>query len=274
MHVKKKKKKKIPPNQSRSETNHYNIYHCLHIFYMKDVGWYEQGSFSPAPRRLSLSGAYNDPFWHFALSVSILKLHNTAPLHLTSPYNVPSVETEEGFTKSRPVAVVLLKASALWLDFPEPFDIFTQSPSPSPFFSGFHKDERDVQSMCLPACQSEFNSWQMQGFLVMCCIWFSMLPLEDLRKAKELGGKTHWTEKEWHSRGWQEEKVVRSAVKRCRKGRREEVTGWSRNQKTWCEEGRRDRRGWIFHQKRNFYKLFSLARLIICSFFFFLFLNQ
>lgn len=65
-----------------------------------------------------LSGAYNDPFWHFTLSISILKLHkavlhNTAPLHLTSPYNGPSVKTEEGFTQSRPVAVVLLKANAL-----------------------------------------------------------------------------------------------------------------------------------------------------------------
>lgn len=93
------------------------------------------------------------------------------------------------------------------------------------FFLGLHKDERDVQSMCLPACQSEFYSWQMRGFLVMCCTWFSTLPWEGLRKAKELGGKTHWNEKEWHSRGWQEEEVVRSVVKRSRKGRREEVTG-------------------------------------------------
>lgn len=67
---------------------------------------------------LSLSVTCNNPFWHFILSISILKLfktalHNSAPLHMTFPYNVPSVETEEGFTRSRPVAVVLLKASAL-----------------------------------------------------------------------------------------------------------------------------------------------------------------
>lgn len=71
---------------------------------------------------LHLLGAYNNPFWHFALSISILKLHsrvlhNTAPPHLTSLYNVPSVDTGEGFTQSRPVAVVPLKAGILWLVF-------------------------------------------------------------------------------------------------------------------------------------------------------------
>lgn len=54
----------------------------------------------------------------FHFSIFILKLHstvlhNTAPPHLTSLDNVPSVDTEEGFTQSRPVAVVLLKASFL-----------------------------------------------------------------------------------------------------------------------------------------------------------------
>lgn len=48
--------------------------------------------------------SYNDPFGHFKLSISILKLHNTALhdaalLHLTSSYNVPSVETEGIYTE-------------------------------------------------------------------------------------------------------------------------------------------------------------------------------
>lgn len=145
------------------------------------------------PGLLYLTGAYNDPFWHFTLSVSLLKLHNTAlhntaPLHLTSPYNVPSVETEEGFTQSRPVAVVLLKASALWLVFPWTIRHF--HPVAFSLSSSLaSQDERDVQWMRLPTCQPEFNSWQMQDFLIIYCIWFSTLPQEGLKRDRELGGK-------------------------------------------------------------------------------------
>lgn len=100
---------------------------------------------------LYLSGAYNDPFWHFTISISILKLHNTAlhntaPLHLTSPYNMPSVETEEGFTQSTPVAVVLLKASTLWLVFPWTVRHLHPVAFSLSFSSvSLRRDERDVQ---------------------------------------------------------------------------------------------------------------------------------
>lgn len=62
------------------------------------------------------------PLAFYAFWLSILKLHssaihNTAHLHLTSVYNVLSVETEEGFTQTRLVVLFLLKASILWLVF-------------------------------------------------------------------------------------------------------------------------------------------------------------
>lgn len=79
-----------------------------------------RGSFAPAARRrptFILSGANNVAFWHLTLSVSTVKTAQQSltqqPLHLTSLYNVASVETEEGFKQSRPVAVLLPKTSAL-----------------------------------------------------------------------------------------------------------------------------------------------------------------
>lgn len=205
--------------------------------YMMVVGWYiQQLSSSCTEEAYFICLVYT--MFPFGISVSTLKPHNraphnTAPLRLTSLYNVPSVETEEGFTQSRPVAVVLLKTSTLWLVFPWTIRHF----HPAAFslsFSLASQDERDVLWMRLPACQSRFNSWQMQGFLIIYCTWFSILPQEGLKKARELGGG--WGVLKWK---WMTRSVstgVGGEVSGEEKaGRGEEATGGlgTRREMTW-----------------------------------------
>lgn len=63
------------------------------------------------------------PFWNCTTQLYTTQLLCIWP----PPYNALSVETEEGFTQIKPVAVVLLKDSILWLVFP--LDHLTFPPS-------------------------------------------------------------------------------------------------------------------------------------------------
>lgn len=199
------------------------------------------------------------PFGGFMRRVSILKLHNaalhnTAPLRLTSPHNVPSVETEEGFTQSGPVAVVLLKASALWLVFPRTGRHFHPVS-----FSRAWRDERAVR--WVPACQSEFNYREMWVCPIMCCILVFNISSGRFKERPRVEGGVG--EVIWKGMARQsltesgvQRKVLRSVVKRKPADERRGGDRRSRDQETWCERGGEDRKRWIFHQKRNPFQLF------------------
>lgn len=122
--------------------------------------------------------------------------HNTAPLHLTSLYNVPSVKTEEGFIQSRPVAVDLLKTSALWLFFFFFFSLDHSTFPPSHLL------------LLLLYCIMGWEGWTTNAlgwvsvwiqlltdagffFLIKDCMWFSIIP--GFKNATEQGGEECWT---------------------------------------------------------------------------------
>lgn len=90
-----------------------------------------------------------------------------------------------------------------------------------------HRTTKIVQWMCLPACQSSFNPWQMQGVLIIY-IWFSTLPQEGLKKTRELGGRESVEKKMNDTQGVDRRgQAVRSVVKRKleEQRRRQEVQG-------------------------------------------------
>lgn len=109
-------------------------------------------------RRLC-SGCKEEAYFHFVwceqcclLASHALSFHHEnqsltqQPLHLTSRYNVASVETEEGFKRSRPVAVLLLKTSALWLAFSANSLTFRPSRLPSSLAVGWEGTDNERAS--------------------------------------------------------------------------------------------------------------------------------
>lgn len=154
------------------------------------------------PGLLYLCVAYNDPFWHFTLSISILKLHNTAlhntaPLHLTSPLQCALCWDRRGIYTDQACGGGSAEGQHSLISFsPGPFDISTQSPSP-PLPVSLHR-MWEMHNKC--DCLHVRLSWTRETCRIFRTKWFSILSRQGLNKAKQLGS---WEENEKECDRWE-----------------------------------------------------------------------